>query len=144
MKLIFTVILKISFLYTSFAFSHGEDKPGPNGGYIKMPGAFHTELLLEGSESLKIFLLDMNWKNPTTQNSEVAIKLNNFKKSESLKCEKQVSNFVCTLPKNVNLNSGQIEVQATREGQKGNLAVYKLPLQLQKKLEKENPHANHH
>lgn len=36
----------ILFLALTFElFAHGEDHPGPHGGRIQMPGAFHTELI---------------------------------------------------------------------------------------------------
>ncbi len=45
----------------------------PNGGFIKMPGAFHTEVVPVGQNKLKVFLLDMNWKNPSILNSNLSV-----------------------------------------------------------------------
>ena len=42
-------------------FAHGEDKPGPHGGYIRMPGSFHTEVVKEKA-GYRVYLLDINWK----------------------------------------------------------------------------------
>ncbi len=55
------------------AYGHGENKLGPNGGFIKMPGAFHTEVVPVGQNKLKVFLLDMNWKNPSILNSNLSV-----------------------------------------------------------------------
>ncbi len=51
-------------------FAHGEDKPGPHGGFIRMPGAFHTEVVKE-KEGYRVYLLDINWKNPSVLDSAV-------------------------------------------------------------------------
>ena len=39
-------------LMTSQSWAHGEDKYGPHKGFIRMPGAFHTELVLNGKNKL--------------------------------------------------------------------------------------------
>ena len=57
----------------SLVFAHGMNKPGPNGGEIRMPGPFHTEAKAEGANKLKVYLLDMNFKNPVTANSSVEV-----------------------------------------------------------------------
>ena len=37
------------------AFAHGEDKPGPHGGHIKMPANFHTEVIASEDGSFHIY-----------------------------------------------------------------------------------------
>jgi hypothetical protein len=44
-----------------FAWGHGEDKPGPNGGYIQMPGAFHTELVPVSDKVFKNLISMITW-----------------------------------------------------------------------------------
>ena len=109
--------------------AHGENKPGPHGGFIRMPGAFHTEVVREAGAKLKIYLIDMQWKHPTTRDSSVQISLKNTK-SIKAKCESKTDHFVCSLPKGTDLTAGELIVQATRENQVGNAAVYPLPLKL--------------
>jgi len=128
MKLLFT--LGLFFLPTLPAFAHGEDKPGPNGGFIRMPGAFHTELVPEGPSNFKVYLLDLNWKNPSVNDSSV--KIRHGAKGESAKCEKGNGLFYsCTFSKKVDLGKqGVLVVQSRREKQNGVKVEYELPLKL--------------
>jgi hypothetical protein len=117
------------FLITTLALAHGEDKPGPHGGYIRMPGAFHTEVVPNGNEELKVFLLDINWKNPLTKNSSVQLSLGKKGKGKISCHPKDDAYFSCPLPKGTNLNKkGEFFVEAQRDGFKGNKASYALPL----------------
>lgn len=131
-----TFQLLVVFLATitySLAFSHGEDQPGPNGGSIQMPGAFHTEAVVINKNELKIFLLDMDWKNPTVNDSSVSATFQTKTKFEG-KCEKNENAFLCTFDKTADLNKkGKLVVNATREKQVGNKAEYKTPLKAWKK-----------
>ena len=54
------MILISSLIFNSYLYGHGGNKPGPHGGKIKMPGMFHTELLLNSAHHFEIYLLDMN------------------------------------------------------------------------------------
>lgn len=110
------------------AVAHGEDVPGPHGGEIRMPGAYHTEVILLARNRLRIFLLDMSWKNPTIQNSEVGAVVRGKTDSRAV-CEKEDNTFVCTFGDDVNLSKkGSFEIQSTRDGVKGATAKYKTPL----------------
>lgn len=60
-------------IFSTHASAHGENKPGPNGGYIRMPGAFHTEIVPNGKHKIKVYLLDIEWKNPSVINSKLEI-----------------------------------------------------------------------
>ena len=70
-----------------FAFAHGENVLGPNGGHIRMPGAFHTELVQTSDQGFKVFLLDVDWKNPVTSNSAVEARLRIKRSEQSIPCE---------------------------------------------------------
>lgn len=123
------------------AFAHGEDKLGPHGGYVRMPGAFHTEVVPEGKDQIKVYLLDINWKNPSTKNSSVEITLQKKPKAP-IQCQAQNDFFICALPAGTNLQKkGKLFVTSQREEQKGNQATYDLPLKLEKP---ENEHNGHH
>ena len=131
--------------------AHGENELGPHKGYIRMPGAFHTEVVPLSPFRLKIFLLDMRWKNPMTKNSSVlvsykstkAIEKNNEKPTQKTtekshekvtasKCQTKETHFICSFPKTVDLNQpGELLIEAQRDNQKGNLVSYELPLKLE-------------
>lgn len=118
-------------LITQQALAHGEDKPGPNGGFIRMPGAFHTELVPVGSNILNVFLLDIQWKNPSASNANVVI-THKAKNASQAKCTVKDDHYVCEFPKNIDLKKkGVLLVEAQRENQKGNTVSYDLPLKLQ-------------
>lgn len=120
-------------LSAEFVWAHGEDKPGPHQGFVRMPGAFHTEVVPEpSSRSLRVYLLDMKWAEPTTKNSKVEIWHREGRKRKALTCEAKDNHFVCQLPEGVELSRGRLELNAGRDGQKGNQVVYDLPLRLQK------------
>ena len=112
--------------------AHGEDKPGPNGGEIRMPGAFHTEVVKKTEGEVSIFLLDIEFKNPMTENSNVRAKLRQSGKTVDLACKVTAPAFSCRVPKGARLEKGELIVIANRSGQQANEAVYKLPLGNQK------------
>lgn len=112
------------------ALAHGEDTPGPSGGYIKMPGAFHTELVPTGKDTVQVYLLDMTFKNPTVKNSKVDGKLRSKEGVEMLfSCTQEATFFQCKLPASLAAHAGgHLILIAEREGQKGVPASYDLPL----------------
>ncbi len=123
-------------------FAHGEDKLGPNGGYIRMPGAFHTEVVQE-KNSYKVYLLDINWQNPSTLDSSVSATIVNGKKKTELSCSKSDQFYTCSSEEP---QKGELQIKAKREGQLGNIAIYKLPLKLETQHDKKAEHKmkDHH
>lgn len=135
------------FLITTptLAWSHGEDKPGPHGGHIQMPGAFHTELILGEDQSAHIYLLDMNFKNATTKDSKVKV-ISRLNKTEiPFNCSVMKDHFHCVPAKKYEKNS-EIIIQAVREKAVGNEAIYKLPLSFGQagETKKSDSHHSHH
>jgi hypothetical protein len=134
------------------AYSHGEDQKGPHGGYVRMPGAFHTETVISNKNTLKVFLLDINWENPSVLKSEVKASLKSSTANEDVVCALQKNYFLCSFSKNANLKQkGELQITAVREEQKGNVAIYNLPLKLEKvpememkKTEEKIDHSAHH
>ncbi len=132
------------------AYSHGEDKKGPNGGYVRMPGAFHTETVVSDKNTLKVFLLDINWENPSVLKSEVKVILKSSIANEDVVCSSKKNYFLCLFSKNANLKQkGELQITATRENHKGDVVKYNLPLKLEKvpememkKTEDKMDHAN--
>ncbi len=127
-------------VFPLLTWAHGEDKPGPHGGFIKMPGAFHTEVLAAGKNKLKVYLLDMQWKNPSIVKSE--LKVTHNKKTKGT-CGIKENYYECGFPTSVNLNTkGELSVTAQRDGQVGNEMIYALPLKLE--APKNDDHSGHH
>jgi len=140
-----SIILMVMALLARGALAHGEDKAGPHGGFIRMPGAFHIEVLHDSASSrILIYLLDMEWRNPTISNSTASAKLKKKGKVQPLKCQSKDLYFECLLPQGENLSKGQLEILAKREMQQGNVAIYQLPLKLDGSDAKTNEHSGHH
>lgn len=127
------LLISAIIVFTATAFSHGEDKPGPHGGFIKMPSGFHTEVVPVGNNQLKVYLLDIDWKNPTTDKSTVRV--------NATVCAAKDSYFICDLGKIFNLKKkGKLTIEATRLEQKGNTMTYDLPLTWPKSKEDHSRH----
>lgn len=126
MKSIVYITVLLS-LFSYRAHAHGEDKAGPNGGHIKMPSNFHTELIMLPDNQLKIYLLDIQFKNPTTQNSSVSAFYKMGKKQIKLKCKPNDNHYTCIgLPRAF---QETLFVKANRAGVKADLnAEYQFPL----------------
>ena len=125
-------LILILILFSERAFAHGMDKPGPHGGYIRMPGAFHTELVLVKPSTLKVYLLDINFKFPTIKESSVSALFVQDGKTTILTCSTKKDYFECNAP-NVEFNeSGSLKITANRMKNKGVEAVYELPLKFKK------------
>lgn len=140
-KIKFLLLVGILSLGPQLVRAHGEDKPGPNGGFIRMPGAFHTEVIPTGPNSLKIYLLDIQWQNPSVVNSALSVTYK-AKNTTQGKCSIEANYYVCKFTKNVDLRkSGELVVEAQRDNQKGNVVSYKLPLKLQGL---DDGHGGHH
>jgi hypothetical protein len=121
------ILILSGLLGSSGAMAHGEDKPGPNQGYLRMPGAFHTEVVPFG-DAFKIYLLDISFKDPVTANSTVAAWLKQAGESKELTCAPAKDFFSCKLPTGVKLDNGILEVKASRLGAPSGPAQYDLPL----------------
>lgn len=122
-----TLVL-LNLVFGSLAFAHGDNKPGPHGGYIEMPGAFHTEVVPDPDGSFHIYLLDVEFKNPSTKESSVQASLASGSKKSELKCEvMEPAHFHC-VPPGKTFKAKELVVTAKREKMQGNAVKYKLPL----------------
>lgn len=141
MKLAFLITLLLS----TNAFAHGEDTPGPHNGYIRMLGAFHVEAAADTDGSFHVFLLDVNFKNPTIKDSSIEMALVQESKKNPFKCDVMGNNhFHCKPIGKYNLKTGKLLVKAKREGAVGE-GSYDLPLKW-KSVENETKsedHSNH-
>ena len=124
--------LLIALLITSSTvFAHGENMQGPHGGEIRMPGAFHTEVVTEGPRDVKVYLLDVKFESPTTENSSVSLRFEGDQNSEAT-CTKQEAYFACRFEKEVLNSKGTLHVTANRQNKKGRMVHYPTPLKFGK------------
>ncbi|HMN69101.1 MAG TPA: hypothetical protein PKC28_11225 [Bdellovibrionales bacterium] len=119
-RLLTTLLISLLFM-AGKAGAHGEDKPGPNRGFIRMPGAFHAELVPVNAKVFRVYLLDVHFKNPTTRNSKVELS-----QGDPAKCAAEEDHFVCEFAKANGTEA--LKLRATREGQAGHAVTYELPL----------------
>lgn len=112
------------------ALAHGTSEPGPHGGEIRMPGAFHVEAIA-GDDALRIYVLDMQFDNPTVDNAELAAKIEYGGSTTQLECAPadDAKVFICPLPPDTRLDRGRLVVDASRQGRPGEAAEYDLPLE---------------
>jgi hypothetical protein len=114
------------------AHAHGEDKLGPHGGVIRMPGALHTEVVAMGPQKIAVYLLDMHFEEPTVDDSSVKGAFVHGGKQHELSCQAEERRFVCKLPPDASIERGELRIMAMRKGVKGGAAVYPLPLRVEK------------
>lgn len=119
----------IGLLFSSAVFGHGTSEPGPHGGEIRMPGAFHVEADVTDGQ-LRLYLLNMQFKNPMVDTASVNARIEQGDKTAELDCtpNKEAKAFVCTLPSGVGLEQGTLVVEASRDGMPADPARYELPL----------------
>lgn len=125
MKLAFVTIL-LTFIIQNTVFAHGMGKPGPNGGYIKMPGAYHVELVSSEAET-KVYLLDMNFQKLDMSKSKVSMSLKGAK-DFPVKCTKEVEFFRCDIKGNELKMYKELTISSSKAGEASAPSVYKLPL----------------
>ena len=128
-----TTILLLS---TTVLLFSGVEKSRPNSEFVRMPGAYHTEVVPDGNK-VKVYLLDIDWKNPSVKDASVKIYLD----KKRGKCKASEDHFICDLPKETTLKSGKLLLKTKREGQTGNNVTYELPLKLEKAKDE---HSRHH
>ncbi|PJZ54185.1 hypothetical protein [Leptospira adleri] len=118
--------ISILLIFASYGLrAHGDDHPGPNGGAIRMPGSFHTELIVL-KEGFKILLLDVSLKNPIMKDSSLQAKLVEGNKEQKLECQAHPDHFFC--PTSKVPTSGKLILKASRAKLQGAEAVYDLPI----------------
>lgn len=131
----------LSLLISSNLYAHGEDKFGPHGGYIKMPAAFHTELIPSGNGNFVVYLLDLQNKNAAVKNSNVTLKYKNQKAEFPFECIVVNDHFLCTNTSKVDLTDGNsLIVKAERLNVSANPIAYDLPLALKGKTGSKTTH----
>lgn len=124
-------LIALTMLLSPFAaFAHGEEKPGPHGGHVRMPGTFHTEMEIDSIQGAHIYLLDINFNNPTIKDSSVEAKFHPKGKGPvvTYKCGLMGGDHFHCVPQGKIKGSGQLKIKAVREKAVGNEVTYELPL----------------
>lgn len=126
---IFLIILNSS----NDSLAHGMGKRGPHGGFIQMPGAFHTELVpQEDNNAFNVYLIDGNFKNPTVRDSSIEVTLKVQGQDKRLDCVSGSDRFICKMPDGKSVKDrAKIYIKAVREKNSRGIAIYNLPLKLQ-------------
>src|SRR5689334_5315876 len=80
--------------------AHGSNKPGPHGGFVRMPGSFHTEVLDRGNGTFEVYLLDVRIQNAVVENSAVMLAfVPKGGAPAEAKCVVGSESFTCTIEK---------------------------------------------
>lgn len=117
-------------LFSLNVYAHGEDKHGPNGGYIRMPANFHTEVVKLNDKKIQVYLLDIQFKNPTTANSDVSASHYIGHSENKMNCRPKKKKYFECLSK-TELKEGHLKITARRNDKTNYDAFYPLPLRLE-------------
>lgn len=118
------VFVILAILNAGLAYGHGMNHAGPNGGEIRMPGIFHTEVFQDQNKVVRAYLLDGDIKNAVVAKSKVSAYVKRAAEKIELSCEVKSDYFAC---QGVDLKPGdKLVIQADRQGQAG-VAIYQFP-----------------
>lgn len=127
-------LIALGFIFSTHKlFAHGMDEPGPHQGQVQMPGTYHTEILIENKQDVKVYLLDIDFKNPVTEKSEVLAVFESGRTKVDMPCMAENDYFICRTRQTLNFKRGTIRIKSHREEAKGADAIYDLPLKEWKK-----------
>lgn len=127
MKAAFVTLVTL-LIISSTVSAHGMNKPGPHGGFVRMPGTYHIELVPSGLE-LKVYFLDMNFKPLPISDAIVELTLNG-KKPFKAQCLKEMQFFRCDTNEQSYKKFKEISIESSIKGSDETKSVYKVPLKL--------------
>ena len=131
-KLTYTAIITSALAALSQnLYAHGEDQLGPHKGYIRMPGAYHVEVVPK-KNNIHVMLLDINFKNPTVLNSHIKAKISSGKETYTLHCTPSSYYFSCPANSELLTHNGKLIIESERLLAEGMPVEYPLPLRLKK------------
>jgi hypothetical protein len=125
MKAAFVTLL-FAFCLSEQTLAHGMNKPGPHGGYIRMPGNYHIELVPAGKE-LKVYFLDMNFAPIPLNEATVSLTLTG-KKPLKAQCLKEMHFFRCDTKELSFKMFKEVVVESSKAGEVEATSTYKIPL----------------
>ena len=121
------LVLMVAMILPAVGWGHGDDKPGPHGGIVRMPGALHTELLPLNDHSFAVYLLDLSFKDPIVLDSSVEASVRVGAGVKPLTCKADTDRFVCALDPATALDQGMLLLNARRKGVASIEMQYELP-----------------
>lgn len=121
------------FLGLSSALAHGEDELGPHQGLVRMPGAYHMEVV-KSDNGVDIMLLDMGLRNPTVLNSSIKVSVKSDGKTYMIPCESETNYFTCHVKKKLLNHDGKLIVASIRQLDEGETVEFGLPLKIENQL----------
>ncbi len=107
----------------TLTFAHGEHRPGPHGGEIRMPGSFHTEVVSPTPTTFQVYILGVQFEDRPPQGWTVSSSYD----GSPATCERTRSSFSCRLKTGSLRAPGMLEIKVTR-GNKESTANYETPL----------------
>lgn len=119
--------LFLTAIFSSQVLSHADNQPGPHDGIIRMPGAFHTEVIPQNN-GIRVMLLDMQFDGPTTINSSVKAIIQTEAGEWSFICKPKEDYFFCPIDTKLLESKGTLQILAQRQNMQGAPADYPLPL----------------
>ena len=131
MKLLTLAITLQTFFFNQY--SYADELLGPHGGYYRMSGRDHIELVPKLNGEFSVYLLDLRLKNPTIKNSSVNVKIGDDKdkyekKLATLDCITMKDHFYCTNKTNIETNPNtKLYLKAKRLGIELEEVSYPLP-----------------
>ena len=123
------VTLLLTLVLSQTAFAHGMNKAGPHGGYVRMPGAYHVELVPVDKE-LKVYFLDMAFAPISIDQASVTLTLRG-KTTLKAECLKELHFFRCDTKDQSFKSFREIIVESTKDGKASASSNYKVPLSFQ-------------
>lgn len=125
MKASIVTLLFTVFLSTS-VFAHGMNKPGPNNGYIRMPGLYHIELVAE-KNIIKFYFLDIEFKPLPLTKATLRMELKGTS-DVVVDCVKGMEYFSCDTKIQDLKKFSEIEVKTSKASEKEASSIYSIPL----------------
>jgi len=132
----FLIICILQSAGAELALAHGEDKPGPHGGIIRMPASYHSEIVPRTDSSFQVYLLDIQFKNPLVDESSVRAVVKHEGSKVELSCLVQEDHFVCETTGDTKLQSGILALVTIRQGVTGSNQFFELPLSVPESTQK--------
>jgi hypothetical protein len=125
----------LSFIITILIFvmlipkSYAEELRGPHGGYYRMSGRNHIEIISDLDGNFIVYLLDLKLRNASIENSSVEVKVGADKnKLATLDCISMEDHFYCSNKKIILTNSNtKLYVKAKTLGKTLKEVNYPLP-----------------
>ena len=123
MKMLISIVVGACLFISTLLFAHGGDKPGPHGGKIEMPGPYHVEAVRKDLKTFEVYLLDIEFANPITKNSEVKARIL-ADKNISLSCTVESEIFYRCKTETKLKKSVVLIIESNRNGVEGNEAKF--------------------